>query len=455
MKENCIFNGDYLNVFFTFEEENNLYSIKDEKGTYVWDVVRFYVYEKVVADIIIKGEKKRNCRFYLHLVSSFFMWVKALFVKRECFFLLQTRNKKNGKLYDKSSWNIINSLEREKVIAVESYNKTGEYDYDFLTLRSLPTNLLKPFVKIPQFNFQPIIDVVKSEYPHSNITEKFLKTYYERFYCEKHTYKFFFARWGIKKCFYVLNDLHKGLISACQELNIPCFELQHGIVERYHLGYSYPSIDIASHSYMPNMIFSFSPFWFSDIYMPKTKVVPVGNDEFYIQPSLYSDKAHQRIVVISNSIMGPVLADFILDCIKDDFFMGYHFLFKLHPQQFSERKKYEQKFKTQQNIKVITDEYDMSYIVGTCENMLLIHSTAAFEMLQGGGKVFILNSPGYTELERIFDEKNVYLINNIDNFKEGLLNKKNNDTPLFFDKFNKKIFGKSINRNLSYDSEIR
>ena len=78
--------------------------------------------------------------------------------------------------------------------------------------------------------------------------------------------------------------------------------------------------------------------------------------------------------------------------------------------------------------------------------LLTIQSTAVYEGLQQGERICILKKSSYMRQEHIFHYKNVFLIDNPEDFKNVLLADDNcNEHPIFFLPFNKELFEKTVN----------
>ncbi len=69
----------------------------------------------------------------------------------------------------------------------------------------------------------------------------------------------------------VVSYSHFNFIEACNTLNIPTIELQHGIISRYHVGYSFESPNTKIQTY-PDYMFTFGKYWNNcELSYPKRK----------------------------------------------------------------------------------------------------------------------------------------------------------------------------------------
>ena len=63
--------------FLDFEKKNNLFDLQDSKGTFYWDIIRYYVYIKLIyqEDPLIKKKQKRNYLYILkRILNSIFLF---------------------------------------------------------------------------------------------------------------------------------------------------------------------------------------------------------------------------------------------------------------------------------------------------------------------------------------------------------------------------------------------
>lgn len=443
------------NRFLSFEARHNLFNLTDEKGIYIWDIVRFDIYIDILwgnnPTITNKTRKKRN---YLHLFKAPLYYFRSLFVKSDYLFFLASRNKDGEKLIDKNAYNSIKQClsVKKKIIGIESYADCFSSDLKEcgfqLLLPSLPLYIISKILKKQNYNFDPILSLVKTEFPESKIDNSYLNSLYHLFYTQRRFYRFLLKRWGIKKTFLTQNGIQKGLIAACHDLNIPVYEFQHGIVDQGHIAYSYPSDNITN-VYLPNKIVALSDFWFKDCILPfACKTISIGNDYFVPNKLESPNDFFQRkgkILVVSADVFGIELANFIKQCIVDSILKNYKFYFKLHPNQFNEYNYYSTLFKDYNNVIIIQNEKDIPTLIGETEAMLTIQSTAVYEGLQKGISTYILKKSSYMRQAHLFKLPNVFLIDNVSDFKNQIVRQSSSqellkNTPQFFIPFDEILF---------------
>ena len=438
--------------YLQFEVQNNLFQYRDSYGTPIWDIFRYYVYSKSLYDSNL-GYKPSVAKRHLMVGYKFYclyLWLRALFIKGKYLFYLSSRNRNcEGYLYDKNAWDVMHCLPLKESIIIESYSSITDpsyykYGVEFVLSISLFSFLSKRF-KTPVYDFTYLYNIINAEYPQL-ITTYELEKLYRKFYSEKKAYAFWLKRWRTEKVFFTQNGIQKGLIAACRELQIPIYEFQHGIVTYAHSAYSYPINTLSKDVFLPNVIFSFSDFWFQDVFSPGVSIIPIGNDSFVVSQSCWKDaNASKSILVVSANIYGQLLAPFVQDCLQDKDFQNCTFFFKLHPNQYSEFEYYADFFKKCNQVCVIKDEFDIPSLLAKVDTVLLITSTAAYEGLQAGDRICILKRFNYFEQEHLFDNPNVHLVNSVAEFKEAIQMPCKPQTQIFFSPFDKGLFNKCMN----------
>lgn len=445
--------------FFKFETENKLFEIKDENGFPVWDIVRYHLYYKILnkhtAIELNKGKplianvkrKHQYVKTFFKVVRNDFRVFLSSYRTSRFFCYLNSRNLINGEFVDQNQIDALYCLDLTQSVAIECLDRFDSYRKHglFREMFGLPVLLLKISRGRHFFDFTPIMSLIESEFGRQDFDESTLLSYYKSFYGEYNFYKWFFKKKKIAGVFLTLNCLQKGMMAACRELSIPLFEFQHAVVNRELMTYSYPCGELSDNVIVPNVMFSFSPHWFKNFSYPnEIDIVPVGNNYFYGTRFVHQD--NKSIVVISNYRDGQLLKNFLLDCLKDEFWSNFTFYFKLHPEQFYQHDYFVDVFKAYNNVKVITNSMNVPQLVKECASMFLIQSTSTYEALQRGAKVYLYKRIDYYQQCDVFEEPNVYIIDNPEDFKKVILNKYVETGKDFFAPFNAKLFVDTVNK---------
>lgn len=418
--------------FHEFEENNNLFDIRDNNGVYVWDIIRYKVYSSSMnysGLIETKTRQKWNARFY-SLLRYIWHMIRALC---HLFLIIIYRNrhydyvcyscgrKKQGEKYvDQHIIDPMNLLGQNHCLVIESFGQRKKMVYNTDIIYSFP-KIFTSFSRV-YFDFSQILEKIYSDIPECIISEQELLTEYRRFYVERSFYRWFLHGIKPKALLLVQNGILKGLLAACKDLSIPVCEFQHGQINKQHPNYSYPNIELENKIYHPQILFTYSKHWCHDMNVPKfVKVVSVGNNYNYIDSKC--NKLSKTIIVISNNLDGGYFCEFVRECLSDRDLIELKFIFKLHPNQFSEYNYYKKQFNENERVEIISDQKSVPQLLEQCSTMMLVQSTAAYEALQSGLRVCVFkieSGPTYRAISDIFDHKNVYLISTMADFKRAL-----------------------------------
>ena len=438
------------------EIENHLFEIEDEKRVAVWDIVRY----RVFTNLLWKGNGFKNVtkinrsKKLIQTVVNVMNFIWTIIHKKDFFFFLCSRNKQKetGKCFDQNAYDTLCLLPKDKCLINESFDNSSDFVYDgYANIKN--TNLiLSLFRKQTDFyDYTDILNVVKKYFPEINLTKEQLNSEYKRFWEEYRYYRFLFSRTGTKLIFVTQSRILKGLFYAARSLNLQTIEFNHGIVYDGHMAYSYPK-GIKCKNYNANTIFSLSHFWYKDMYLPNTTVVPVGNTFFYPKVEIENSNLDPHsVLVVSSNEMGLLLKDFIINAI-DEYpeLRQFKFYFKLHPNQFNQKEVYGEFFKQYDNILVVTTEDSVPGYLSFCETLFTIQSTAAFEALQIGRKVIILKELSYETMQVLFKEPNIYVVDSPSSFMNSINREIHHGEFVYFEKFNRTVAVNAINESIKY-----
>ncbi|MCD4772338.1 MAG: hypothetical protein K8R41_03015 [Bacteroidales bacterium] len=220
-------------------------------------------------------------------------------------------------------------------------------------------------------------------------------------------------------------EKRKALIAACKDLNILSFEIQHGTVSKFHLGYHFPIVTKPL-KYFPDYFISFGEFWRKNANFPiEDKNILIGGFPYFsIQKEMFSNtqKIEKQILFISQGTIGERLSELAFNVAKK--LPDFNIIYKLHPGEYNRWKNeysYLLEFQNLENAQVIdnnkTNLYrlfsEASYLVG-------VYSTAIFEGMSFGTKVFIVDLPGNEYMNKIIELNLAVKIKTADEFVENL-----------------------------------
>ena len=436
--------------FLDFEKENHLFDLQDKYGTYYWDIFRYEIYSLLLwKGGGVSSSQKRTVKYIIaKAFSMLYEFFRVLFLssKAENLFYLSSRNKIKGQYIDQNSKSVYELFPEEKKIVIESYNPKNNLKNSYF----LPQRAFKIFSKKKRtIDFSFLINLLEKEFGELPFNEAFLQKKMTDYYTDYYFFSSFFKKKKISRIFLTQNGILKAFLRAAQKNRIPVFEFQHGVVERGHLAYNYPKIDYKEGQVaLPDTIFSLSPFWFNELYLPNVKITSIGNDYFYnplAEIASTTDSSLESILVISSDVFGKDLSDFILRLEKEGQLKNTLIYFKLHPNQFFEKEYYIEKLRSLKNLRIITNEQSVGELLKICNTVFAIQSTAIYEALQANRKVILLKKMSYLRHKHIFDRENLYLVDTTEDFSLALNTEIMIDQNVaFFAPFDKESFFEAL-----------
>lgn len=432
--------------FLDFEIKYQMFDFCDENGFPVWDIVRCYVYSKVTAfEAPVSNslvDVKNRIVTLIRNIPLLLKWLCS--THKDYFFFLTSRNTIEGKIIDQIAASALLELGIKNCYLVESYADPNDPRLAYSQKPSPSVADLFRYFVYKKYDFSTIIDIVAKKYPHVNLDEKVMTFMYRRFIGQYKFYYIFFKRRHFKKVFLVQNNYQKGMFLAARQLGVPTIEFQHGIVNKAHMAYSYPTgyEGLEDRIIVADRILSFAPFWFHDVYNPVSSFLPVGND--YLAPKISRDHIDKKsFVVVSANVFGRPLKDLVGNVMDDSRAVDYKFYFKLHPNQFGQFDEYKNIFKDYPNVEVISNQRSMQDLMGIVESMIVITSTAVYEALYAGVKVFVYKRLSYEVHLDVAQQKGVYFVDNAKELVDSYEASRNLEmTPdrHYFSKFDKQAF---------------
>lgn len=201
-------------------------------------------------------------------------------------------------------------------------------------------------------------------------------------------YRTLFRILGTQKLYVVVAYAFPEIITAARSLNIEIIELQHGIVNRYHLGYSYPDECLSapvSLSYFPDVIESWGKEWTLNCKLPISQDKIWQSFGWPLRHNLVATPDNIRkgtqITIISQGSIGDGICQFVAQILKvlpTEAVIKY----KLHPSEFG-------RFQS----------YELASQVLADKRVELIERGSLIDLLKRSGTVFGVYSTGLIEAQ--------------------------------------------------------
>lgn len=424
--------------FLRLEEDLDLFH-KRIAGVLFWERVRFDFFIKIVrmdSDIQFAPPKKAGSKLRYYLSSIIEILRNPYFIRRKRILFVSTARRllrDDGFWWDIYTDPIICKLDIPSV----------SFEYSFLYNHSKPprTKTLR-YLDILDF-FGHVLRVLKLTRIELNQPEKQLlvlvqSEFQKRFgvnidvrqrvllMLQKRKvrmpmYLALLKRIKPRFALFVPSYGKEDFIEACKILRIPSAELQHGVIHRFHLGYSYEGKDRRKLTY-PDYFLTFGEYWKRGIEypIPPERIIPVGYPLVDEARKKYRNvERKNQIVFISQTTAGEILSKFALELSKSKNF-AYNIVYKLQPQECdSWRVLYP--WLIDSKVEVIDQRSDVLHkILAESKIQIGVSSTALYEGLAFGLRTFLLDGPGVEYLEELLKSGTVEKIKDVNQLLEQL-----------------------------------
>ena len=415
------------NQFIQFEEDNQLFSRKVD-GIFFWERIRFTVFMKIFLsltnskDSVQTGRSDKSFRLMNYLLKFRNYFLSTIMLRRNPF-LVRNReiiyfSNSRRKIQDDGYWwdiyidHLENKLgyssvllEKDLFFKYRKPAKTEKMVYhtyiDFLVD-------LKKYFKLSRLKFESdekkyILDLEQEIESIFSLKIDIKSLVYHNLTKRKREiplYNRLLKRIKPKAVIVVCSYGKENFIEVCKSNAIPVIELQHGVITKYHTGYSYEK-DIAKKHTFPDFLFSFGNYWRETVTfpIPKERIFNVGFPELEIRKKQYQRvKKQKQILFISQKTIGALLSKFAVELsqLKE---LDYKIIYKLHPFEVLTWQK-DYPWLLNSNIEVVDHQGDNLYqLFAKSEILVGVYSTAIFEGLSFDLKTFLIDIAGIDYME--------------------------------------------------------
>lgn len=174
---------------------------------------------------------------------------------------------------------------------------------------------------------------------------------------------------------------NETLIEACNHLDIPIVEFQHGVISKYHFGYAYPGD--RKKEFFADYLFTFGEFWGeqTEFPIPNNRVIPVGYPHLEQSVEKYKNtKSLNQILFISQGTIGEELSKFAVRVAQHPE-IHHNVVYKLHPGEYN-RWQEDYPWLRDVNFRIIdSNELPLHRLFAESRAQVGVYSTAIFEGL--------------------------------------------------------------------------
>lgn len=438
--------------FKQMEVRNRLFERKTTDGILYWDVVRYKIYMTILSHCGIYENiqvyvNKPQIQFWmkwvkavkllpLYLLNNLRFWLVLPRKKKFCFLLVSRFEDVEGNPEDLLLKDIYDQLKQDSfVIELFRHRAFRWYKRNIgprFFLYGLELKYL--FQKNRSDDWMQISDLINAEFnlgfDWSIIMNSALSTYRNDYHYFSELFK------KIEPQFVFFQSEPKGMVAAANDLGIVTVDLQHGHTNNVDMMYSYPlGVNLKKVPTIPKYFFTLGKFWNTIVDSPSEMKV-IGSNYFFVEPG----KARNRkgILIVSSLFVHEYLKEATLKLAQHH--ADFHFYYKLHSNQAQQVETTIDFFDNCKNVDVVYTERNVTDIMEDCFAIALIQSSVTYQALQKGLKVYILKHDYYEASYDVFENKNVFLVNDWEHLSESLKMTKDTQKEVqnncFYERFN-------------------
>jgi hypothetical protein len=423
---------DLCERFLAMEKEHSLHEIEVD-GVRIWELIRFRIQMRMMAGIGSFGESRRKPKLTIKLLVLRFvdMILSTTFKnpflagKAQYLVLGHARRKKIG-----NSWldpyidPILEHLPGEWVYLEGRYegrhfrptatSRTRYLDLvDTLAMLARPLSNGKAKILSRDPGLSLIANAVEKTFGNSfGVTAFAVERLRDRL-SRLRLYRFLLQRIRPRLVLLCPGYGNEIFIEACRLENVTTAEVQHGVLSRYHFGYSCPLGKVLFADYL----LLFGEYWKdrAPFPIPRSRLLTVGYPHLALETNQMVDVSRESMILfISQGVIGKALSQFAVDLANqlgaDD---EYKVVFKCHPGEAA-RWHMEYPWLATGAVQVIAgNESDLYTLLAKAEICVGVFSTALYEALAFGCRLLLINLPGVGYMSDLVEDGTAQLANSV------------------------------------------
>jgi UDP-N-acetylglucosamine:LPS N-acetylglucosamine transferase len=398
------------------EADENLLTSKVQNVCF-WKLIRFSVFIAIAQNSGVQGEshpalKHRNIVDYLYIATSLLLRNPHLRRKKSKRVLIMPQSKKGRDPYHDP---IIRAFADEALILYArpcasvykgaldlSYNAVGA----MLKKGVYVAGKKSLFAPDEKHRLQKLEELFKVSF---GVDVPIVKLAQHSIWRFKHQYKAYknILRWSKPEIIYLNCSYGKeALIFAAQEKQIPVYEVQHGTITKYHMGYSYPFSSYVP--YTPDFLLCFGSFWQTSAPLPgNIKSFVIGSSHFDALKLKKTKRKENNVLVISQGPTGQSLFKMAVQAAA--LAPAYRFYYLPHPSEFSQTYHANLDQRAPENFRVLENQGNILELLSKASLVLGVNSTAIFEGMALGCRTILANLAGIEYMRDVIDAGDVLL----------------------------------------------
>lgn len=276
------------------------------------------------------------------------------------------------------------------------------------------------------------------------ITQKFNKNYplkneiiwqVTRFKTQYKKYSKLFIKKSPRIIYLICSYGKEGMIHAAKVKNMEVVELQHGSIDRMHLGYSFENNK--SVPYFPDRLLLFGKYWSDSTPIPleKEKIEVIGYSFFNSQLKKYKGVVQEKkkVLFISQWPIGKKLSEKAVEVARDN--KDFEIIYRLHPQEKNSWKLFYPILYQNRDITNLTiddSDNDLHLELAKSKYVIGVSSTAINESLAFDCTVLLLNLFSIEYMDYLIKNEYVMMQDIEDKIDIGLIENTNTISKEYF-----------------------
>lgn len=437
--------------FFKIEQNLNLFDQKIE-NVYFWERIRFQIHRKILCSLGIIGEAHDNIRPSLIGKFSYcFLLIKGLLCNNPFFSRpakLLFLGHKRRKIWDGLWWDIYCDCMLDRLKKGSYIYLAGRYqhryqkpcktrDIQHLDVVTLLAFFLRKFM-LCRINLtekekeltEAIRNTMRKEFGCDINVSEYVKNNLSGRKSQYFAYRLLLRKLRPEFVFLIVSYGNETFIEACKKLKIPIAEIQHGIISRYHLGYSFSQGEFIKKTF-PDYFFAFGDYWKDTVKLPlkRENIFSVGYP-FLEEAKRYKNvEKKDWVLFLSQGSVGTCLSKLAVELSQQKDFKRRIF-YKLHPGEYMRWKsEYPWLLENKDSINVIEEAPPSIYkLMAASKAQIGCCSTSIYEGLVFGLKTYLVDFPGIEYMDYLLANNYAVKISTVNELIERLKSNKTFNT---------------------------
>jgi hypothetical protein len=392
-----------------------------------WEIVRLDVYQKLQIHFGLLQKQLGVDRSIKNLLKIFLRNLQYIFFKSPFFIpknkivILSTGRRypnNDGLFLDIYTDYFIEKIGEEKFYLIENMSFSGlhqtpaktknlAYSDAFHLLVIITAKLISLFSsKNIEKDGKKIEEKINAAFGTKLNLSKHIVAKIRTYKAEKLLYRLWFKQCQPKMLGVINAPNRKAALVVCKELGIPTFEIQHGTLGKFHLGYYYP---LGKQKIAPHFMLFMGNYWKESIHNPakEENTFIVGHPFLENKQRKFATVPKKKKALFISQAL-DVIFEFA-ENLKKQTLNDIEIVVKLHPSEYGHIDTLKKRFPS---VEIIGPGTDIYFLLAEAKWVFGIYSTVMFEALKFNCILYGINAPGIEYIEELIQTNSVKVVNN-------------------------------------------